>query len=122
MFLLSGEQWPQREPITGREVCRDCWNGNHAKCGLLYNEFGDLRCDHFERRRVTLHAKCDCKFECDCVHLSEATYADEERARSLEARRARRALEEAQLKDQANPLRTFNPEWKPPRRGKRPEA
>jgi len=127
MYRLNSELWPQRDPITGRELCHACWNHKHQDCGLMHDEFGHIRCDHYQLHvsrggRIGHAGICDCKHECDYYHFSEADYAAEERARHLKNRREQRATMQAMLDDEANPLRAVNPDYRSPARGKRPGA
>lgn len=127
MYQHFGELWPQKEPITGREVCRFCWNQDHQHCGLMFDGFGYLQCDHFREHLRhgngrSSFAGCECKFECDCVHLSEQSYADQERANRLANGRERRKLMRSMRDDERNPLRAVNPEYQPPLKGKKPQA
>jgi hypothetical protein len=107
-YLLMGETWPKLDPITKREICHACWNLQHNLCGDMFTKEGAIQCDHFSGRGVKAVRECKrCKFECDCVHLSEATWAAQERAQSLDNRRAKRSLEKEALA--TSPLRAINP-------------
>lgn len=117
MYYLMGEMWPKKDPMTGREVCHACWNRLHKKCGEVFDENKRLKCDHFYGRRA---GKCDCNFECDCIHLSEAQFAAEQRAKVNAARKAIRNEQIRERDDPANPLRAIVVEK--PKKSKRPVA
>lgn len=100
MYLLNGEMWPHKDPITNRDLCHACWNIDHAKCGKMHTLKGEIVCDHFTRN---VKGKCDCEHECDCHHLSEATFADIEKQRVKDAKKERRKMMADALKE--SPLR-----------------
>jgi hypothetical protein len=87
-YKFGGENWPKRDPITNRDICHACWNLFHDDCKPA-------------------------KYECDCVHLSEANFANEERTRSLAARQEKRAMLREQAADENNPLCAVNDGYKP---------
>lgn len=122
MYKHHGEQWPQVEPITGREVCHACWNYDHQHCGRMYDEFSRIQCDHYRSGQGRATPRCDCVFECDCMHRSEQAYADQERAQRLANAREQRRLMRSLRDDEVNPLRALNPEYQPPLRGHKPQA
>jgi hypothetical protein len=125
-YICQGEEWPRFDPITNRDLCRSCWGGNHENCGLLYSEFGNLKCLHWEEtmRRgrddgergaidKEYKKKCKCQFECDCIHLSEASFAQQEQQKNRADRKERRRIMREALEDESNPLAAVNPDWKP---------
>ena len=110
MYRFNAEMWPQKDPITNRNVCHACWNVHHKICGKMHTTEGQIQCDHFFGRGVKRNPSCTkCKFECDCVHLSEAYFADIEKAKIRDSSKARRKLERDALADPASPLRAVNP-------------
>ena len=98
--------WPRFDPLTNRKICHNCWNGCHwfvyGKDGFLIPALTKGAC-----------RESACDGECDCIHLSEMTYAEIERTRHNKALKVRRELERQTLESNDNPLRAENPEWKP---------
>ena len=91
--LNSIEEFPKLDPLTNREICENCWNGNHY-------------------RRVNKNYKAttghdsgisNCNGICNCVHLSEEKYATEERRKMRDSRYARKKLMQEYLAQ--SPLR-----------------
>jgi hypothetical protein len=115
-YLMHGQWWPQFDPLTSREVCHLCWNQAHAICGNMHDSFGHIKCGHVCVNGVGIVTRTPCKqcsFECDCLHLYEANFANEERSRSLTARREKGATLREQAADENNPLRAVNDGYKP---------
>ena len=92
--------WPKLDPITGRMICRSCWNHIHQK----RNIFGQL-----------VEA---CDGECDCVHRSEETWAAIERQNQKNNRRELRQNLKEQLEDPENPLLAINDSFRPKKTGR----
>ena len=92
--------WPKLDPITGRMICRSCWNHIHHKRNL----YGQL-----------VEA---CDGECDCVHRSKETGAAIERQKQRQNRRELKKTLQEQLKDPDNPLLAVNDSFKPKKTGK----
>jgi hypothetical protein len=107
-YLTGGELWPRLDPITQKQICHACWNLLHDQCGNMYNDHGQIKCDHFYK---IAKGKCSCKHECNCVHLSEAIYAEAERKALRDARRERRTTASKALAE--SPLRAVNGDWTP---------
>ena len=99
------DEWPKIDPMTGRAICSNCWNGLHR----IHNVDGELKdgCNHPD---------------CDCVHLSEKTFADIERKTIRDARKAKRKLEREALESESNPLRAENPHFQKKFTGKKEHA
>jgi hypothetical protein len=120
MYLSHGDKWPKADPITNRKICAACWYGLHDQCGKLFDVRRRIKCDHvkLDRDGEVIGKGCKlCKFECDCVHLSEATFAQEEKQRAQEARQAKRQLLHSMRDDPQNPLRAVNNEYEQKLRG-----
>lgn len=92
---ITLDEWPKLDPITNRSICSQCWNGRHKKKNA-FDKIVDA-CDNAD---------------CDCVHLSEATWSAIERKSIRDARKEKRKLEADQLAAEDNPLRAMNPEFK----------
>ena len=90
MYLFGEEWWPKVDPITNRSICHACWNLKHKQCG---------------KPLLTGH-------ECDCVHLSEDTFAQQEKARTIQNRRAKTLLLHEMRDDPSSPLRAINDKYK----------
>lgn len=114
MYRLHGELWPQKDPITGCQLCHFCWNRDHARCGQMHDEWGIIKCDCYaallsqggSRGRRPLG--CECQHQCDCHCRMEAAHANQERVHRLELQLERRRVKQAQLEDASNPLRSFS--------------
>ena len=100
---MTDSEWPQRDPITGRMICRMCWYGIHYARDIHGH----------------LISACD-DMACDCVHSSDDQARYEERVRQRKARGFRRQLERMALEAPDNPLRAENPDYKPKLRGRPP--
>ena len=95
-------EWPQLDPITGRMICRNCFNGIHYHELLRRkNQHGVMETYYERRDKLTPHATHACDGECDCIHRSEENWA---------------AIE--QLEDPQNPLLAINHDHKPKTKGK----
>ena len=97
---LIVDSWPKLDPITGRKICRACWNNVHNK----HDAYGRI-----------VHA---CDGECDCVHRSEETWAAIERQKQKQNRSELRKNLKEQLEDPDNPLLAINDSFKPKKKGK----
>lgn len=93
-------EFPKLDPITGRKICRPCWNGVHRK---------------HNADEILVDA---CVGDCDCVHLSEANLAAIERRNIRRARKEKAELEKDALEAPDNPLRAENPNFKKPLTGR----
>ena len=99
----NGEQpeWPQFCQFQNRKICQACWYGVHRKHKVGTKELID-----------------GCDGPCQCLHLSEKEFAQDERATPRANRKAKRKLEREHLEDEANPLRAENPEFKQKLKGR----
>ena len=97
---MTEQEWPQLDPITGRMICRSCWNLVHHR----RTQQGQL-----------VHA---CDGECDCVHRSEENWAAIEQRKAKQNRRELRQNLKAQLEDPSNPLIAVNDSFKPKKTGR----
>jgi len=121
MYLMNGQRWPQEDPITHRMICHACWNVKHTECGHVYDTNKQILCDHVVGdvpKRVKVCKSC--KFECDCVHLSESIFAQQEKQNKWDAEAAKKKLLRDMRDDPANPLRANNPAFQPKFRGSCP--
>ena len=91
LVLGHGEQpeWPQLCPFQNRKICCACWYGTH---------------------------KGACDGPCQCLHLSEKAFADDERAKIRHNLEQKRKMEREALEE--SPLRAENPASKPTLRGR----
>ena len=97
---MTDQEWPKLDPITGRMICRSCWNLIHHR----KTQQGQL-----------VHA---CDGECDCVHRSEQAYAAIEQGKARENRRELRKRLKEQLEAPNNPLLAVNDSFNPKKNGK----
>ena len=113
MYLLSGEWWPKKDPITNRTICHACWNLVHSDCGNLFDTRGQINCDHAMGSGVKRVNECKkCSHECDCIHLSEATWAQQEKAQATDNKRAKTVLLHEMRDDPDNLLRAINDKYR----------
>jgi hypothetical protein len=79
----------RKDPLTGRMICFDCWHRMHG-------------------------AKTEpCCLVHDCQCLCSEAYHFTKKARAAKASRTRAARkQESVLKDESNPLRAVNPEFR----------
>ena len=94
------KEWPKRDPVTNRLICRNCWSGIHRHVMVGVDKTtGRTRYKQSDSPR----AEDACDGPCDCVHRSETVYAAEERNRESRARRERKKAKEEALAQ--SPLR-----------------
>lgn len=98
-------EWPKKDPITGRMICESCFNGTH------YHKLIAVRKDS-HRKSYSIYkpmpslkgAEHACDGECDCIHRSEEHYAAIEAKKLKDNRKELRKTLKAQLEDPSNPL------------------
>jgi hypothetical protein len=87
-------RWPFRnDPITGRKICRDCWDGEHSTTENAQEGYQVCRVDR---------CKCACR-------ESPAAQKEERRAKR-KAAKERRQLQREMLEN--SPLRAVNPAFR----------
>ena len=111
---MTDQEWPRLDPITGRRICANCFNGIH------YHELHSRK--NFEGKMENYWVACDklsgkaehaCDGECDCVHRSEENWAAIEQQKAKQNRRELRQRLKEQLEDPNNPLLAINHDHKP---------
>ena len=98
-------EWPKKDPVTNRMICRNCWSGIHYhEIHFRRNAQGKMENYYVQRDKLTGKAEHACDGECDCIHRSEEHYAAIEAKKLKENRKELRKTLKAQLEDPSNPL------------------
>lgn len=100
-------EWPQRDPITGRMICENCFRGIHYhEMRFRRNSQGKMENYYVACERLGGKAEHACTGECDCIHRSEETWAALEKTNQRNAKKAKCKAEKEAL--ESSPLRADN--------------
>ena len=109
--------WPKLDPITGRMICEQCFKGIHyRKMHSRKNYEGKMENYYVVMDKLGPGIEHGCDGECDCVHLSEETWAAIEQAKVKSNRRDLRKNLQEQL--ETSPLAATNDSFKKSKKGK----
>lgn len=98
-------EWPKKDPVTNRMICKNCWSGIHYhEIHFRRSPNGKMENYYVQRDKLTGKAEHACDGECDCIHRSEEHYAAIEAKKLKDNLKELRKALKAQLEDPSNPL------------------